>query len=146
MNAENRYKYDPNVQKAEILEQIGANLILSYSRTHRVLTVASRDIYQIHFYTITDNGSIYQVLFEDDTEEHPEEPDCVRMRSPLGGIVFEPMKGDPTKCNIVMYAEANLGGYIPEFVQKQALGDTAMSLVNLRKVMVDYVKQNQKEL
>ena len=76
----------------------------------------------------------------------PEEPGCVRMQVPLGGIEFKPMKDDPTKCNVTMYGKMNLGGYIPEFVQKQALGDSAYSLVKLRKVMIDYVWQNKKEL
>ena len=76
----------------------------------------------------------------------PEEPGCVRMQMPLGGIEFKPMKDDPTKCTVTMYGEANLGGYIPDFVTKQALGDSAYSLVKLRKVMIDYVKQNKKEL
>jgi hypothetical protein len=48
----------------------------------------------------------------------PEESGCVRMTVPLGGVVFQPLEGDPTKCTVTMYGEASLGGSIPNFVAK----------------------------
>ena len=63
-NIENRYKYDPNQAKLEVLEQVGANFAFGYQKTHRILTVASRDVYQMLFWDIEPNGKIYLVLFE----------------------------------------------------------------------------------
>ena len=116
MNIENRYKYDPNIEKVEILEQIGANFLFSYQKLHRVLTVAARDVYQYIYYNINPDGSIILVLYDDEKDDMPEEPGCVRMQVPLGGLSMTPIKGEQNRCNITIYGEVNLGGYIPEFV------------------------------
>ena len=111
-----------------------------------MLSVAPRDGYQYYFYNIEDDGSIYLVVYDDPKDDMPEEPGCVRMSMPLGGISFVPMRDDQSKCMVTFYGEANIGGYIPKYIQTQAIADSAWSLVKLRKLMVDYVRINKKEL
>ena len=48
----------------------------------------------------------------------PEEPGCVRMTVPVGGLWFKPKPGDPNKSDIIFVAEADLGGNIPGWVTK----------------------------
>ena len=90
--------------------------MFGYQKTHRILTVASRDVYTYNYYNINDDGSILHVVYDDEKDDMPEEPGCVRMQMPLGGVHFQPLKGDPTKCTVTMYGEASLGGSIPAFV------------------------------
>jgi hypothetical protein len=97
------------------------------------------------FWEILDDDSIQVVVWGED-EDMPEEPGCVRMSVPVGGLWFKPKPGDPTKSEIIFIAEADLGGNIPGWVTKQVIKDTAYSLVNLRTVMPAYVKKFEKEL
>ena len=63
-NSECRLNYDKNIERIEALDWIGPNLMYGYQKTHRILTVASRDVYQMLFWDIEPNGKIYLVLFE----------------------------------------------------------------------------------
>lgn len=42
----------------------------------------------------------------------------VRLRSPLAGIVYTPLKDDPTKTRMEIVLEADLAGIIPAFLRK----------------------------
>ena len=44
-NTDCRYKYDKNIEKVETIEYIGCNFAYAYQKLHRILTVASRDLY-----------------------------------------------------------------------------------------------------
>ena len=46
-NTDNRKIYDKNVEKAESIEWCGANCAFAYQKLYRILSVASRDIYQM---------------------------------------------------------------------------------------------------
>ena len=104
MNIENQYKFDSNVEWY-YLEQVGANLVLGYTKLPRIFTVAARDSYHYTYYTIEDNGAIYCCLFDDEGDDMPEEPGCVRMNAPLAGVAFEPMQDDQNKCKVTMCGE-----------------------------------------
>ena len=142
-NTDCRLIYDKNMERIETLDSYGPNLIYGYQKLHRILTVSSRDIYQMIYWEIEADGSIYMVVYEQ-IEDTPEETDCVRMRLPIGGCLFEPMPNDPTKTKTTLFLEADLCGYIPGYVQKQALKDTAYSLAFVRKTMKEYVKNHTK--
>ena len=103
MNIDNKYKYDNNVEKIDILEYVGANLVFSYTKLHGIFTVASRDYYAYQYFNIEPNGAIYYCIFDDEKDDMPEEKGSVRIVTPLGGAAFEPMDGDPTKCTVTMY-------------------------------------------
>ena len=118
MNPENRYKYDPTVEKVEVLEQVGVNFAFGYQKMFRVLTVSSRDCYVYNYYNMNDDGSIIHCVYVDEKDDMPDEPGCVRMSIPVGGMKFTPNKEDPSKCSVTVYMEVNVGGYIPEFIQK----------------------------
>ena len=68
------------------------------------------------------------------------------MRMPIGGVLFEPVPGEPNKTKTTLVLEADLCGYIPGYVQKQALKDTAYSLAYVRKTMKEFVKNNAKAM
>lgn len=67
------------------------------------------------FWDTDSTGNIWMCCYEV-TEDTPEETDCVRMRQPIGGLLFEPVPGEPNKCKTSMILEADLNGYIPTFV------------------------------
>ena len=137
-------KYDKNVENASILDRVGVNFLYGYQSTHRIMTVASRDVYQYCFYNILPDDSIIMTIFEE--EDMPEEDGKVRMRLPVGGIHCIPKKDDPTKCDVEMIVECSLMGYIPAWVQKQAISDSAFGLVILRDLMKGYVKKMAKAI
>ena len=97
------------------------------------------------FWDIDANGCIFMVIYEQ-LEDTPDEDGIVRMRLPIGGVLFEPVPGEPNKTKTTMVLEADLQGYIPGYVQKQALKDTAYSLAYVRKTMKDYDKNFGKAL
>jgi hypothetical protein len=112
-NTECRLIYEKNVERVEVLDYYGPNLLYGYQKTHRILTVSSRDIYQMIFWEIDPDGSIFMVIYEQ-IEDTPEETECVRMRLPIGGCLFQPMPGNKSKTWLV--CEADLCGYIPSYV------------------------------
>ena len=66
-----------------------------------------------------EDGRIYMVLFDiNDEEGCPIEPDCVRMKCPIGGFLITPDKNDPNKCMMDMIIEGDTCGLIPDFVLK----------------------------
>jgi hypothetical protein len=77
--------------------------------------VSARDVYQLLFWDIEPDGKIYMVLYEE-LEDTPEETDIVRMRLPIGGVLFEPVPGEPNKTKTTLVLEADLCGYIPGYV------------------------------
>ena len=78
-----------------------------YQKTHRILTVSSRDIYQMIFWDMDSNGNIYMVIYEQ-LEDTPDEDGIVRMRLPIGGVLFEAVPGEPNKTKTTMVLEADL--------------------------------------
>ena len=59
---------------------------------------------------------MYMVVWGED--DMPEEPGCVRMKVPIGGVIFKPLKDDSTKCEMIYMVEADLGGNIPGWILK----------------------------
>ena len=116
-NGENRLKYDKNCERIESIEWCGANFLYGYQKLHKILSVASRDLYQMSFWEVMDDNSVYCVIWGED-EDMPEEPGCVRMTVPIGGAIFKPLKDDKTKCEMTYIAEAHLGGNVPGWITK----------------------------
>lgn len=63
-NTDCRLVYDKNIEKIDSLDYYGPNLLYGYQKTHRILTVSSRDIYQMIYWEIEADGSIYMVIYE----------------------------------------------------------------------------------
>jgi len=106
-NADCRLIYDKNIESIAALDWIGPNLMYGYQKTHRILTVSSRDVYQMIFWDMDSNGSIYMVIYEQ-LEDTPDEDGIVRMRLPIGGVLFEAVPGEPNKTKTTMVLEADL--------------------------------------
>jgi hypothetical protein len=51
-NTDSRLIYDKNIEKIDALDCYGPNLVYGYQKTHRILTVSSRDVYQMIFWEI----------------------------------------------------------------------------------------------
>ena len=98
------------------------------------------------FWNTDGKGKYYLILYDMAEDDLAEEESCVRMSCPLGGFIFEPRKDDATKCQMTMIVEADVKGYIPAYVQKQGLKDSAESLSQLRSLMPAWVKKNKKLL
>jgi hypothetical protein len=64
------------------------------------------------------DGSIILLCFEDLNPNLLPRENCVRMRLPIGGLIFTPKKKDSSKCEIDMIVEADLGGSVPGWVFK----------------------------
>lgn len=142
-NSELRKKYDKNMQTVKSIEHIGVNFMVGYQRTWRMFTVASRDMYQHLYWTIDDKDRIFVIGWDTSADDLPEEQDCVRMLCPIGGFVFEPLENDKSKCMMTMIVEADVRGQIPQFIQKQAMKDSAESLSNLKELMKGWVEKNK---
>ena len=140
MNIEDQYKLNSNVEW-RFLEQVGANLVLGYTKLPKIYTVAARDSYHYTYYTIEDNGAVYCCLFDDEGDDMPEEAGCVRMNAPLAGVAFEPLEDDPNRCTVTMYGKLDFKQEITsQFLVEKAIEMTAYSLVKLRKIVVRYVQ------
>ena len=130
----------------KITENVGTNFVIGYQRTYRILTVASRDLYQNVFWNGYQDGSVMSILWDTGDDDYPLEKNCVRMQCPIGGFHVFPQEGDPTKSYIRMVVEADLKGNIPQYITQQALNVTSLGLVMLRKVYPKYLKEWKTEL
>ena len=75
--------------------------------------------------------------------DFPDEDGCVRMNCPLAGFHCIPDKNDPNKCSVTMVIEASLNGFIPGYVQKVVINDSANGMQMIKKLMTKYVDKNQ---
>ena len=64
VNSVNRTQYDKNIANVKLLEQIGTNLIQITQLTHRVVTVAPRDLYQMVLSNAFKDGKIITVCYD----------------------------------------------------------------------------------
>ena len=60
------------------------------------------------------------------------------MRCPLAGFHFVPHKDNPDKCHVTMIIEADLKGYIPNYVQKIVFGDMANGMHTVKSLISEY--------
>ena len=65
------------------------------------------------------------------------------MQSPLAGFYLVPHETDPNKCSVTMVIEADLKGFIPGYVQKVAINDSANGVHAIRALMANYLKKYQ---
>lgn len=113
-NEDIRKEYDRNVEQCKPLEKLGCNLMIAYQATHKIVTVASRDVYQACFMDAQKDGTIKTVYWGMDK---PEVKGKVRMELPLAGMIFKPLKDDPRgKTQVCLFLEASLGGSIPGWI------------------------------
>ena len=141
-----RPKYDKNIHYCKMIDKLGTNLLVGYQRSHRIITVAPRDMYQEGLGNCEADGTIWIALHDADSTEYPVESGIVRMSTPIAGFRFTPYPDDPSKCTVEMLIECNIGGLIPNWIFKQVLGEMAYGLVNLRALLPDWYKKNKKQL
>ena len=77
------------------------------------MTVSSRDVYVDALWNVYPDGSIAFIIYS--VPDYAEEDNLVRMDC-FGGFLFEPLKDDPSKCNMTCIMEGDLKGNIPNFV------------------------------
>ena len=83
------------------LERLGANLAIGYQSTHRIMAVASRDVYQACFLHAEKDGTMKTIYWGVD---RPNTKGKVRMELPLAAVIFKPLKDDPRgKTQIAFY-------------------------------------------
>jgi len=63
----------------KVTENVGTNFVIGYQRTYRILTVASRDLYQNAFWNGYPDGSVKSILWDTGDDDYPLEKNCVRM-------------------------------------------------------------------
>ena len=131
-NIEKRKKYDKNIADMIQHEKIGANLVMGYQRTHRLVTLAPRDLYNYCIFNIEESGRCWIVCW-DAEGEFPETPGCVRMSCPLGGMLFTPFPDDPSKCHVDLVIEADARGFVPLWIFKHVISDSAHGLAVIRE-------------
>jgi len=85
------------------------------------------------------DGTIKYVMWE---TERPETKGKVRMRTLLAGVIFTPLKEDPTKTKVKFLLEGELGGMIPYWIQRQAISWTAGGFAKYRQLMPDFMQNN----
>ena len=114
-------------------------MLIGYQCTFKVLTVASREIYQYSFMDVQRDGTIKCIFWE--VPDKPVTKGKVKMELPLAGVYFKPLKDDPRgKTQIVLYLEASLGGSIPAWVETKAIGLMTAGQNIFRKLIPKYLK------
>jgi hypothetical protein len=93
-----------------------------------------------------EDGSCIITTFDNPENDYPEEEGCVRMTSPLAGFLFIPDKNDPNKCTATMVIEADLKGYVPGYVFKIAINDSAQGMHIIKKLMDKYLEEFKDEV
>mmetsp|Transcript_19411 Transcript_19411/g.29814 ORF Transcript_19411/g.29814 Transcript_19411/m.29814 type:complete len:244 (-) Transcript_19411:30-761(-) len=144
MSVSNRYKYDTLCSKMQITDQIGPNFFVIYSRLYRIAVVSPRDFYHYMFYTIEADGTVIMVTYDTPDDDFPEETGCVRMRLPVAGMIIRPTPSGGSKLTFMI--SASLCGSIPNFVMKRAIGIQAYTMIFLRKLMPDYLRDNKESI
>ena len=138
----NRPLYDKNIESVKLLEQIGTNLIQIRQKTHRIVTVAPRDLFQMVLSNAFNDGTIMTICYDTIQCDLPATPGCVRMRCPLAGFKVSPNSKHPkTKCRMDCIIETSIGGNIPQFIQAIVVKDTAYGFDKLKPLMAEWYKE-----
>ena len=131
----------------EVIENFGPNLITLYQRIYRIGFVAGRHIWQYSYVKILENGTFVMITNSIPQEEntYPQEATgLVEMDIRIGGLIIEPIDGGQ-RSKVTFIIEGGLGGSIPNWVTKQAIGIQAYTLSQLRKLLPDFIKKNKAE-
>ena len=94
-----RVDYDRNIQSAKTTKILGANLAQVVQTTNPVLTVSSRDLHQVIWSNILEDGTVKLVAY--DLPDEPAVEGNVRMRVPVAGLTLIPDLDDPRKCELL---------------------------------------------
>ena len=111
-----RNEWDLNCETAKHLQKVGVNGFISYTKTKKLLLVASRDFLVNYLINQEEDGSIICVTSTENCEsDHPEIPGVVRAGSPMSGFILKVNPIDPTKTIMQKMTEFDPKGGIPDF-------------------------------
>ena len=130
-----RLRYEKNLDKYVPAPMLGTNMSSAWQKTLRILTVAPRDLYTYNICNVMENGAIYLVIA--DIQEKPEESGNVRMRVPLGGVLFSPKEDGGS--TIEYLVEGDLKGNIPQWATNKIFSVSSYGLVFLNDETPKYL-------
>ena len=106
------------------------------------MTVAPRDVHTYNIVNVMENGSIYLVIA--DIQDKPEERGMVRMRIPIGGVLFSPQEDGGTKIDYVV--EGDFKGNIPQWIMTKVFSISSYGLVFLNTEIPKYLQANKQKI
>ncbi|XP_023659010.2 stAR-related lipid transfer protein 6 [Paramormyrops kingsleyae] len=129
---EHRMKWDKSLQSYSILEHIGQETFICHTVTHSygMGLISSRDfvdLVKVKRY----NGGI--VTTNSVSVDYPQCPPCsphIRGHNNACGYVCSPLMGTPSRSQLEVYIQPDLGGMLPRTVVEAALPNNIIDLVN----------------
>ncbi|XP_066457712.1 steroidogenic acute regulatory protein, mitochondrial-like [Eleutherodactylus coqui] len=130
-------QWNPNINKAQILQRIGRNTVLTRETTAPIpiSMVSQRDFVSVrHCYR--KGSSLYLIGTATDSKLGPPQEGVVRAEVGLTCIVLQPIDGDSGKTKFTWLLNFNLKGWIP-----QPMADQKLALLQ-----VDFIQHLRKHL
>ena len=117
-------------------QKLGANAYIYYSKTKSKTGFASRDFVMNYICNLEEDGSLVVACSSYNCLYNMKENDgVIRGDIAIGGLLIEPVPGNPGKSYLYVMQEADLKSSVPSFLLKPALKDQGMQVERIRKVL-----------
>ena len=141
-NAKFKPEWDINNDGVKFHKKIGANAYIYYSRTKSKTGFTARDFIMNYICNLEADGTVIVTCSSFNCDfKLREQHGATRGEIAIGGILLEPVKGDPKKTKAYVMQEADLKTSLPAYILRSAFRDQGMQIERIRSVLPKWKEQ-----
>lgn len=143
LDEDTKKSMDKTLKDVTCLKVIGCNLYEAWQVTNSFQMISSRDLYQYYWIDVKKDNTVKIISYDITDRPHDKDGNIVRMRVPIGALMFVPDQDDSNKCTIHFIIESDLNGHIPNWIKVSSQKEVAKALDRLKSLIPTFIKSKR---